>query len=342
MLTKLYYKYLYKQANFEFAPSFQDVYLQQQKNPVTSRLSVDTGSWVIRGVWRPIPLISANMMDCSSADFIIRIQQLGGLGVLHRAMPLTEQVKEINKIANSSYLWAAASVGVGPDALEAAKSLIVSGANIIVIDIAHGYTDQTIELAKQIKQIFPYVKIVIGNTTNPKLLVEAEKYIDAVKVGIAGGSACETRNYTGCYEPTLATVFKFKKLAKALGIPVIADGGIKEPGDVVKCLAAGANSVMAGSIFARCPESPAEIIEKDGQQLKVYSGMASRKVQEKWRSGLKPGTCVEGKTTYVPVGESVNNLLERYQGGIRSGLTYSGATNIEQLQKKARFIRVSK
>jgi len=157
---------------------------------------------------------------------------------------------------------------------------------------------------------------------------------------IVHNSACETAMMTGCTEKQFSVCLKFQKVSKKLGLPIISDGSIKFPADVVKAIGAGASSVMGGQIFARCPESAAEIVEIDGEKKKLYAGMASRYVQEKWRGGLNPGTCVEGKTVYLNMGEPVANLIERYSGALRSGLTYSGAKDISDFQKKCEFILI--
>lgn len=169
------------------------------------------------------------------------------------------------------------------------------------------------------------------------MLHETCDFVDAIKVGIAQGFACETKNTAGCTEKQFSAVFKFKELSKQYGIPVISDGSLREPADFTKAIAAGANSVMAGKVFAACPESAAEVIDNK----KLYAGMASRYVQNKWRGGLKDGTCPEGGIRYLDIGEPLEQLLERYSGALRSGITYAGGTCIEDFQKEVEFVRLN-
>jgi len=332
-------KNIYNNNRFEQSYGFDDVAIKQKKNICVSRLDADISSEVIRGVNRPIPLIASNMSTVVNADFCTKLYNLGALGFMHRALSEEEYLKEIDIIASNCDI-VCASVGIGDEQFLLAQKLIHHGANVIVIDIAHGFSDFVVEMAKNIKSFSKDTKLVIGNTINIQSAYEVDKYADALKVGIAQGSGCETFMMTGCTEKQFSAVLKFKKVSKKLGLPIISDGGIKIPSDVVKSIGAGASSVMAGQIFARCPESAAKEFKVDGKKKKIYAGMSSRYVQEMWRGGLKPGTCVEGKTLYLDIGEPLENFLERYSGAIRSGLTYSGSDNIKDFQKKCEFILI--
>ena len=318
---------------------FDDVAIQQEKNICLSRTSVNTESEIIKGVKRNIPLIAANMSTVVNSSFINQLYKLGAFGIMHRALDDASYFLEIKEIAKNCE-WVAASIGVGNNQIDLFKNLVKNGANIICIDIAHGYSDQVIEMAREIKKFSPTIKVIIGNTTNTNLLEESYKYIDACKIGVGQGLACKTKDTAGSTEKMISCILKFKFLSKELGIPIIADGGIRKPADFTKAIGAGASSVMAGSVFAACPESSAEIIIKNGEQFKVYSGMASREVQEKWR-GLKNGTCTEGKTLHLPLGENLDKLVERYLGALRSGITYSGTDNLISFQTRCSFIRIN-
>ena len=316
-----------------------DVSMLPKKNIANSRLDVDIRSEVIKGITLDIPLIAANMSTVCNAEFCIKLSRAGALGVMHRAAPLDHILDEVTLISKSCDLIAA-SIGVGEDQFEIATKLIDIGTNIIVIDVANGYSNPCIFLAKRIKDVFPKVKVVLGNTTCEDLLFETKDYIDAIKIGIAQGFACETRNTTGFTEGQFSVIRKFKESANKYMIPIISDGSISEPSDFVKAIGAGANAVMAGRIFARCPESAAETVYVNGEPKKLYAGMASRYVQDKWRGGLKAGTCPEGKVQYLNPGEPVEALLERYAGALRSGITYSGTLNVSSFQDQIEFIRV--
>ena len=319
---------------------FEEIAIKQKKNICNSRLDVDIKSEIIRGVFVNIPLIAANMSTVINSEFYIKLYKLGAFGILHRALSPELILKEISTVAKECE-WVAASVGVDNNTLDFVSKMIKSGCNIITIDIAHGYSDKILNLGRSIKKLSDNVKVIIGNTTNTDILEECADFADAVKVGIAQGMACETKNTAGCTEKQFSAVFNFKQLAKKYGMPIISDGGIREPADFTKAMAAGANSVMSGSIFARCPESAAEIVNKEGQEYKLYAGMASRYVQNKWKGGLKEGTCPEGGIRLLNLGESVSNLLERYSGALKSGITYAGGKDIKTFQEAVEFVALA-
>lgn len=337
---KLYYvNPKYTECLIPISLGFNDVSIQQEKNVVKSRLDIDISSEIINGISRPTPFIGANMSTVCNAEFCIQLYKVGAIGVLHRAADKVLLEQETKKISAACPIIAV-SVGVGDDQFDLAKSLILAGANIIFIDIAHGYCDTVVEMAREIKKISRSIKVVCGNTTNPSILFDLHRCCDAVKVGIGQGLACDTKNTAGCTEKMFSTVLKFKELSRDLGIPIISDGGIRIPADCVKAIGAGASSVMMGSVFAMCPESAAEIVmTKDGSR-KLYAGMASRYVQTIWKNGLKQGTCPEGNVVYLPVGESLEKLIERYSGALKSGITYTGAHNIKSFQDRVQFVRV--
>lgn len=317
---------------------FEDIAIKQKKNICESRLDVDIRSEVIKGVYLNIPLIAANMSTVVNADFCIQLYHLGALGIMHRALSDDEYFSEIYKISQSCEV-VAASIGVGDGQFELAKNLYNHGANVLCIDIAHGYSDSVISLAKKIKDKLD-VKIIVGNTTNPDILHETHEFVDAIKVGIAQGFACETKNTAGCTEKQFSAVYKFKELSSKYDVPIISDGGIREAADFTKSIGAGANSVMAGKIFAACPESAAELVVADGKEKKLYAGMASRYVQNKWKGGLKDGTCPEGGVRMLELGESLKDLLTRYSGALRSGITYAGARDIKTFHENVEFVKI--
>ena len=330
--------YVPEQYKMPISLGFNDVAILQAKNKCTSRLDVNISSEIIRGITKEVPLISSNMSTVTDASFALQMDKLGALGVVHRAFLHTETyLKQVSMLSLRGCSTVAASVGVGKDDYELAKNLIRRGADVLVIDIAHGYSETVKKMAKDIKLFSPETKVVVGNTNNVDMLEEFNDCCDAIKVGIANGLACETKNSAGCNEGQYTSILKFKHRAKELGMPIIGDGGIREPADFVKAMAAGSSSVMAGSIFARCPSSAAEI---SSEGKKVYAGMASRYCQDKWKKGLKEGTCPEGKIVLLDIGESVSKLIERYSGALRSGITYSGTSNIEEFHREVKMVRV--
>lgn len=326
------------QKSIPISLGFEDIAIQQKENICASRLDVNIETEIVRGVKRPIGLIASNMFAVTNAKFCIQLYKNGAFGVMHRAASHDYLIDEVRQIAQECE-WVAVSIGISQQDRDLAKLLIDVGANIIVIDIAHGYSQAVFDVAKFVKNYSNTVKVVIGNTSNVGIMTKGLRYIDGVKLGLANGLACETKNTAGCTEGQFSTVLKFKQLSRDLGIPVISDGGIREPADFTKSIAAGANSAMAGSIFARCPESAAELVYIDGKPKKLYVGMASRYVQEKWKGGLKAGTCPEGGIRYLDIGESVDKLLERYAGALKSGITYAGGKDIKSFQDNVEFVR---
>lgn len=323
---------------FPISLGFENVAIVQKKNKCESRLDAVIKSEVIKGIYLNIPLIAANMYTVTNPNFCVTLSKLGAMGVLHRAEKPDVLINNVNSMKKEIDL-VAASVGVGDGQLDLAKQLIIAGVSIIFIDIAHGYSDSVINMARGIKNISKEVKVVVGNTTNIGLLEESFDFADAVKVGIAQGFACETKNTAGCTEKQFSSVLKFKHRAKYLGMPIISDGGIREPADFVKAIGAGASSVMAGKIFAECTESAADWVEIDGRPKRLYAGMASAYTQDRWR-GLKEGTVAEGGVRYLEPGPSVGDLLGTYSGALRSGITYAGGTDISTFQDGVDFVKI--
>lgn len=334
--TNKYYKSpLLEMKTMEISLGFENVAIKQKKNICQSRLDVEISSEIIRGIQRPIPLIAANMSTVCNADFCIKLYNIGALGIMHRADSDDKIIEEIRKISKHCDI-VASSIGIGNDQFDLAKKFIDNGSNVVVIDIAHGFSDQVINLARSIKKYSKETKVIVGNVVNEEFVNEVCDFADAIKVGIAQGFACDTKNTAGCTEKQFSAVLKFKHLSKMHGIPIISDGGIREPADFVKAIGAGANSVMAGKIFASCPESAAEIV--DGKKL--YAGMASKYVHKKWKGQRKNGTCYEGSTRLLDIGEPVHDLVEKYSGALRSGITYAGGFDIKSFQNNVEFVRI--
>ena len=340
-IKKLYFLNPNLDNNFlELSLNFNNIAIKQKENICFSRLDSNIETEIVHGVKRPYGLIAANMSTVCNADFCIHLYKLGAFGILHRANDQQTILNEVTKVA-SVCEWVGSSIGVGDDQFDLAKNLIRAGSNIITIDIAHGFSSRVADLASKIKNFSKNTKIIIGNLNNPDSAQLFYKYADGFKLGIANGFACETKNTAACNEGQFSVIRKFRQISRDLDIPIISDGSIREPGDYVKAIAAGANSVMAGKIFAHCPESAAPLVEVHPNKFKkLYAGMASRYVQDKWKGGLKKGTCPEGKITYLDIGESAERLLERYSGALRSGISYAGSKDIRSFQDNVEFVRL--
>jgi IMP dehydrogenase len=246
-------------------------------------------------------------------------------------------------------LRVAAAVGVTSDTLERVAALVAAGVDAISIDTAHGHSVNVIEMAKKIKETYPNVDLVVGNIATPEAAIALkEAGADAVKVGIGPGSICTTRIIAGVGVPQLTAVYNVAQALKGSGIPVIADGGIRYTGDIVKALAAGGNSVMLGSLFAGVDESPGEAIIFEGRKFKTYRGMGSIEAMQKGSKDryfqdaeddikkLVP----EGIVGRVPYKGSLSEVVHQLVGGLRAGMGYTGSANIEDLQK-AKFIKIT-
>ena len=240
-----------------------------------------------------------------------------------------------------------AAVGVGQDAMRRAKMLIEQGVDVLVIDTAHGHTRSVIDTLKQLKKTFT-AQVIAGNVATGEAVKDlAEAGADAIKVGIGPGSICTTRIVAGSGVPQITAIMQCFSTAKRLKVPLIADGGIKFSGDVIKALAAGASSVMIGSLFAGTEESPGETILYQGRSYKVYRGMGSlgamqyakdRYMQADVEKRKLVPEGVEGRVPYKgPLSDSAHQLI----GGLRSGMGYCGAKDLDALRKNAKFIRIT-
>ena len=244
-----------------------------------------------------------------------------------------------------------AAVGVKGDFLERTEAILDAGADAVVVDIAHGHSENAVSAVRNIKKAFPECELIAGNVATAqgtKDLISAG--VDAVKVGVGSGSICITRVITGSGVPQLTAVMDCAKVGKDCDIPIISDGGTRTSGDATKALAAGASSVMVGSILGGTDESPGTVLTKNGKRFKVYRGMASlaasigRKSKETGTISLDDDLndyVAEGVEAMVPYKGTVTDILKQLTGGVRSGLSYCGAHTISQMQENAEFIKMS-
>jgi IMP dehydrogenase len=249
-------------------------------------------------------------------------------------------------------LLAGAAVGVKGDYLERTEALLEAGADVLVVDIAHGHSDNAINTVHMIKKAFPSCELIAGNVATgegARDLIKAG--VDAVKVGVGSGSICITRVITGSGVPQLTAVIDSVRVARDYDIPVISDGGIRNSGDITKALAAGSSSVMVGSLFGGTDESPGKTMVKNGKKFKMYRGMASfyaslgRKYREEGPQVVDSDDLndyvPEGVEAMVPYKGSVVEIVRQLAGGVRSGLSYCGAKTIAEMQKNAEFIKMT-
>lgn len=245
-----------------------------------------------------------------------------------------------------------AAVGVKGDFMERAEALLEAEVDVLVVDIAHGHSENAISTVKNIKKAFPDCELIAGNVATANGAEDLIKAgVDAVKVGVGSGSICITRVITGSGVPQLTAVMDCAKIGKQYDIPIISDGGTRTSGDATKALAAGASSVMIGSMLGGTDESPGTVLTKNGKRFKVYRGMASlaasigRKSKETGTITLEDDLndyVAEGVEAMVPYKGTVTDILKQLTGGVRSGLSYCGARNIPQMQENAEFIKMSR
>jgi IMP dehydrogenase len=325
------------------ALTFDDVLLVPRHSQMSSRRSPNLATKVTKNYALSLPMVSANMDTVTEKEMVVAMAKLGGMGILHRFMSVSDQVKQVHEIKqifgeldlNSPI---AASIGVKENGQERARALVDAGVQILTIDIAHGDSVMMFETLDFVKSNFPQIDVIAGNTATAEgVRGLIEHGADAIKVGIGPGSMCTTRIITGCGVPQLTAIALCVAEAKKHGVPVIADGGIKNSGDMVKALSAGAQTVMCGSLFSGCLETPGEI--HGGR--KKYRGMASKDAQVSWRGDLPEGMAPEGENTWVACKGSVVDLVHELAGGIRSGMTYLNAQTIQQMAENALFMEMS-
>ena len=260
------------------------------------------------------------------------------------------QSKSISNKDNLGRLRVAAALGVTADAIERAEALVNAGVDALIIDTAHGHTQGVVSVLKSVKQKFPNLDIVVGNIATPEAaLFLAENGADAVKVGIGPGSICTTRVVAGVGYPQLSAVMQVAQALKGKGVPVIADGGIRYTGDIVKAIAAGADCVMLGSLLAGIKESPGETIIFEGRKFKSYRGMGSVEAMEKGskeryfqdvEEDIKK-LVPEGIVGRVPYKGELQESMHQFIGGLRAGMGYCGAKDIPTLKEIGRFVRIT-
>lgn len=318
--------------------TFDDVLIIPAKSDVRSRKDPSLATQLTKNRTSNLPIISANMDTVTESDMALAMDQLGGLGILHRFMTIEDQINHVNILVKAGVKNISASIGVNDDFKDRARALVTAGVNILTIDIAHGHSVQMFEAMKWCKDTYPQIDIIAGNVATPEATEDLIKAgADAIKVGIGPGSMCTTRIITGAGVPQLTAVAICAEVAKEYKVPVIADGGIKTSGDIVKAFAAGASSVMLGSMLSGTIETPGEI--KNGR--KQYRGMASKSAQVSWRGGVPEGMAPEGESTFVNVKGHVKDVILELSGGIRSGMSYVNATLVSEICEKARFIEMT-
>jgi IMP dehydrogenase len=311
--------------------TFDDIALIPNYNDVVSRKDVDT-SVKLGPITLKIPLVAAPMSTVCEYRMCNALAEFGGLGILHRFMSIDEQVKQFRLING------VAGVALGiHDGIERAEALRDAGCFVFCLDVAHAHSKMAGQFIKTLRKQMPDVCILGGSVAT----YAGSDYLsacgaDIIRCGISSGASCTTRLKTGFGIPQFFAVTECSRINK----PIISDGGIRHGGDLVKCLVGGAVAGMCGSLLAGCEESPGEIIEENGRQYKMFAGMASKFSQENYEGFNNEWKTAEGESFKVPYKGSVSNIIKDLIGGLKSGCTYGGASNLEQL-KRVRWVPIT-
>ena len=333
--------------------TFDDVLLIPARSDVLPS-QVSTRARLTKDITLEIPILAAAMDTVTESRMAIALGRLGGLGVIHRNLTIAEQVREV-KLAKDAGVLVAAAVGVSGDADERTAALVGAGADVIVVDVAHGHSAGVIRMVEKVKARHR-VQVIAGNVVTAEGTEELiAAGADSVKVGVGPGAICTTRVVAGAGMPQITAVFDCAEVADRHGIPVCADGGIQHSGDIAKAIGAGASTVMLGGILAGVDEAPGELIETNEGRFKSFRGMGSLAAMRARAAGAAPSRdrygqqdvgefsklVPEGIEGRVPVQGALVPLVHQLVGGLRAGMGYAGAGTIDDLRANARFVRIS-
>ena len=345
--------------------TFDDVLLIPAESHVLPN-EVDLSTQLADNIKLNIPLISAGMDTVTEGAMAIAMALQGGLGVVHKNMSIQAQASEVANVKSvvvpsnatkaavddQNRLLCAAAVGVTSDTFERAEALLEAGADAIVIDTAHGHSAGVLRKIKEFREHFPKQTLIAGNVaTGDATRALFDAGVDVVKVGIGPGSICTTRIVAGVGVPQITAIYDAASAAREYHKPIIADGGIKYSGDVVKALAAGGNAVMLGSMLSGTTEAPGDIFEDNGKKYKRYRGMGSVGAMAQahgssdryFQGGVNEANKLvpEGIEARVEYKGDVSDVVFQIDGGLRSGMGYCGAANISELIEKAQFVQIN-
>lgn len=343
------------------ALTFDDVLLVPQYSEITPDMA-DVSTKLTNTFKMNVPFLSAAMDTVSEHKLVTALALAGGLGVIHKNMSIADQAKEVEMVKNYEFdneknkrvlidkkgrLCVGAAIGVTADMMDRVHALMDVGVDVFVLDSAHGDSKNIINAIKNLRLEYPSMELIAGNVATYEGALDLMKAgASAVKVGMGPGSICTTRIIAGIGVPQLQAVMDCARASKEMNVPIIADGGIKYSGDVVKALAAGANTVMLGGLFATCEEAPGDIYESNGKKYRTYRGMGSIEAMAKgstdryFQTGHKKFVA-EGVQGIVEVKTTVEELVFQLVGGLKAGMGYCGSKDIPTLQEKGTFIKIT-
>ncbi len=322
---------------FKQCLSFDDVLLIPKMSDILSRSEIDTSIDLSDCISLSLPVISSPMDTVTESSMASAMDRSGGMGIIHRYNTIEDQCTIVRSSHNAGAHNVGAAIGVSGDYIERARALEKSGATMLCIDIAHGHHTLMRHALTTLRNTLGHdIHIMAGNVATREGYEDLARWgASSVRVGIGGGSICSTRVQTGHGVPTFQSVLDCAESEMINEVPIIADGGIKNSGDIVKALAAGADAVMIGSLISGTDESPGEKITRDGLIYKEYRGMASSRAQLNWRGRV---ASKEGVAALVPYKGPVEEILKNLEAGIKSGLSYTGCKSIPRFQAKCEMI----
>jgi IMP dehydrogenase len=335
-------------SGVDLALCFDDILLVPQKSFVGSRHSVNTKMTIgsgERAIHLNLPVVAAPMDTVCDIEMCIAMHDAGGMGILHRYMSYEDQIDKSKELISLNATFGVA-IASNNGFIKQAKNLVDLGVRCLLVDTANGHGSYAVDAVRELRAKFPSVHIMAGNVATAEGFARlANAGADSVRVGIGGGSACTTRLVSGHGVPTLASVMDCDKWLEEFGskgvdtCSIVADGGIRNSGDMVKAFAAGAHAVMIGSMLAGTDESPGNVfMNQHGQSVKDFRGMASREAQKDATGNI---SVAEGISTTIPYKGSAKNILGEIRGGLGSGCSYSGAHNLEELSLFSKYVRVT-
>lgn len=324
---------------------FDDILLVPQESQVASRHNVDISMSIGYGdrkIVLDFPVIAAPMDTVCDVEMCIALDKAGGLGILHRYMPDETLIQKVKLLKYGKHNFGVSVASVN-GYLNTSERLYEEGARIFLVDTANGHSEYAVAAVQNLRSAFGNdIHIMAGNVaTADGFMRLADAGADSVRVGIGGGSACTTRIVSGHGVPTLASIMDVEDVREISGTEcsIVADGGIRNSGDMIKAFAAGADAVMVGSMFAGTDQSPGDVIrDGSGKEAKVFRGMASAAAQKDARGTVSVS---EGVSTTVPYKGSVTNIFDQIRGGIGSGCSYSGVDSLNELSSTAQYVVVS-
>ena len=317
--------------------TYDDVLLVPQYSEIRTRSDIDISSDLGKGLNLLLPIIASPMDTVSEWDMARAMSFAGATAIVHRYNNLEQQRAMVKDAMTAGAKVVGVAVGISGDFVERAQACLKSGASFVCIDVAHGHHILMKEALSQLRAaVGDDVHIMAGNVATLEGVNDLSDWgADSVRCNIGGGSICSTRIQTGHGLPGLQTILDCSKTDR--DVKIIADGGIRNAGDIVKALAAGADAVMCGSLLAGTSETPGRVFtDENGFKFKTYRGMASKEAQNDWRGKY---SSFEGVATKVPYRGSVTSILNDLNRNIRSGFSYSGATELKQLHSNAEFVK---